>query len=427
MSLPPTREPGCLLLPPNHDDVICLHRGEPLFTVAIDACQLWPGQVGGVETYLRTLVNYLPCDNDPLRYTLLAHATGKNGLEKFLDHTWQTILLPSPPPKNVSYPTCYRLKRKFAHWLKKPYPPTPHEKMVNRIIETAEIDLVHFPQTIIYPLSLDVPCVLTFWDMQHEFFPEFFSDAILKWRLSTYEPSVHKARLIIVASNFTKQSLIDKYNVSPEQIRVIPFGVSMEFQQALNKSTLSRFMKLYSLPEKYFFYPAASYPHKNHIRLLQAFKRMKSSYPDVKLVLTGMAHDAEHGIQQMITDLDLTSTVLKLGYIPYEHLPCLYAGALGLVFPSLFEGYGIPVLEAMTLGCPVICSNTTSLPELVGEAALTIDPLDIDAIVCAMQKMLRKPALRQSLTEAGQQRAKAFTWSQAAVQTAAVYREVLEQ
>lgn len=395
--------------------------------VAVNAYELWPGQVGGVETYLRALVNYLPSDKNSLDYILLAHTEGKNSLEQFLDRNWQTILLPTPPAKNVSHSISYRFKRKFAHWLKRPYPPTPHEKTINYIIETAEIDLVHFPQTVIYPLSLNIPCVLTFWDMQHEFFPEFFSDDILKWRLATYEPSVHKAKLIIVASHFTKQSLIDKYNVCAEKIRVIPFGVSMEFQQPLDQSRLFQVRKLYNLPEKYFFYPAASYPHKNHSRLLQAFKVINSSHPNIKLVLTGMAHSAESNVQRLISDLNLGSTVLRLGYIPYEHLPYLYANAISLIFPSLFEGYGIPVLEAMTLGCPVICSNTTSLPELVGKAALSIDPLNIDTMVDSMQEVLQKPELCTILAEAGQQRSKAFSWSQGIGQTLAVYNETLEQ
>ena len=395
--------------------------------VAINACQLWPGQVGGVETYLRALVNYLPSDRNSLDYVLLAQSESKSALEEFLDPNWQTILLPSPPLKTVSHPISYRLKRKFAHWRKVPYPPTPHEKSINDIIETSGIDLVHFPQTNIYPLSLNVPCVLTFWDMQHEFFPEFFSEDILKWRLATYEPSVHKAKLIIVASHFTKQSLIDKYNVCAEKIRVIPFGVSMEFQQPLDESTLFQVRKLYNLPEKYFFYPAASYPHKNHGRLLEAFNHVRSSFPDVKLVLTGMVHSAENDIQQLILDLNLASAVLRLGYIPYEHLPYLYKDAISLIFPSMFEGYGIPVLEAMTLGCPVICSNTTSLPELVGKAAISIDPLNIDAMINSMQEVLQKPELRKMLAEAGRQRAETFSWSQGISQTLAVYKEVLEQ
>ncbi|MBN1995828.1 MAG: glycosyltransferase family 4 protein [Anaerolineae bacterium] len=392
--------------------------------IAINAYHLWPGQVGGTETYVRNLVHYLANSQNSTKYILIANQESVASLHALLTPSWQTLLLP-PLSKNETLSFSYRVKSKLFSLLHWPPPPTTQEMVINKLLNAAGIDLIHFPQTIIHPLSLSIPCVLTFWDMQHEFFPEFFSESLLKWRRDTYQPSAQKAKIIIAPSQFTKQALISKYGIAEEKIRVIYFGVSAEFLQPLEQTTLAQIKTRYNLPPDYFFYPAASFPNKNHCRLLQAFHKLTLSYPKLKLVLTGMANTAEADLQKIISDLDLRAKVLQLGYVPYHHLPYLYAQATALVFPSLFEGYGIPVLEAMAIGCPVICSNTTSLPELVGEAALMVNPMDVEALTEAMRRILQDEMLRQRLVEKGRQQVAKFSWPQAVEQTIAVYRDIL--
>jgi glycosyltransferase involved in cell wall biosynthesis len=390
--------------------------------IGVSAYQLYPGQVGGVETYIRDLITHLPDGHDSLRYALIGNSDNEALLRK-LKPAWPVVTLPSMTNELLSLD--YRLKRKIFNLLQWVTPPTQAEVTLNELLEAAEFDLVHFPQTVIYPLSLPIPCLLTFWDLQHEYFPEYFDESILRWRLENYQASAQKARLIIVPSVFTKNSLTDKYGIPPEKIKVVRFGVSDRFWSNPADHVVREVRSRYKLPESYFFYPAASYRHKNHIRLLQAFHQVNSRYPELKLVLTGMSYDAEPDIQRTVERLSLHNDVIRLGFVPYQDLPHLYAGAVALVFPSQFEGYGLPVLEAMASGCPVICSDSTSLPELVEDAALQIDPFDVEDLVRSMELVWEDVAVRRQLSRAGRRRAAEFSWQRAIEALEASYLQAL--
>lgn len=189
---------------------------------------------------------------------------------------------------------------------------------------------------------------------------------------------------------------------------------------------LSAFRERYGLPVRYVVYPANFWPHKNHLRLLQAWQQLRDevALADYKLALCGAKERGHNAILTWLAQLSLADTVVLLGYLPAADMPLLYAAASLMVFPSLFEGFGLPILEAMAAGCPVACSNTTSLPEIAGDAAIYFNPLDPSAIAQSIFALLSNEDLRRAFIARGLSRASKFSWEECAKQTLAVYLEV---
>ena len=174
------------------------------------------------------------------------------------------------------------------------------------------------------------------------------------------------------------------------------------------------------------YYPAATWPHKNHKRLLAALKIMKDRYGfDGQLVLSGIAMQANDAVLEEIGRLGLRDDVIVLGYLPHEDLPCLYNLARLMVFPSLFEGFGIPLVEAMACGCPVACSNVTSIPEVVGDAAVTFDPVSVEDMAEKTWALWSNDSLLRDMKTQGLDRVKLFSWDNMARQTIQVYEKAL--
>jgi glycosyltransferase involved in cell wall biosynthesis len=173
--------------------------------------------------------------------------------------------------------------------------------------------------------------------------------------------------------------------------------------------------------EPYFYFPAATWPHKNHIRLIKAFASVIEKYPKYELILTGLKRQKSDEITKLIQKLGITKAVKILGYLDYNELQDLYKGAFAMVFPSLFEGFGLPVLESMNMGVPVICSNTTSLPEVGGSAVLYFDPEDVTDIYDKMCLLIENKKLRPSLIKKGISQAKKFTLKKMITETVKVY------
>jgi glycosyltransferase involved in cell wall biosynthesis len=206
---------------------------------------------------------------------------------------------------------------------------------------------------------------------------------------------------------------------------VIYHGVDKRFAQALPNTELQ---KRYALSSSVIFYPASTVPTKNHALLLHAFQRMKarSALPH-QLVLAGLRGTSHPDIMQTIASLGLTAEVTWLGWVPAESMPQLYLASDLMVFPSQFEGFGLPVLEAMACGRPLIVSNRTALPEIAGDAALAIDPNDPEAWCEAMYRVLTDDHLRARLVERGSQRVQHFRWDTTARQTLQAYHQVREE
>ena len=225
---------------------------------------------------------------------------------------------------------------------------------------------------------------------------------------------------------YSKQTFVEKLGIPPEKIFVTHIDVDDVFLHSSGRERLARVRKIYNLSEDYIFYPANFWPHKNHEVLLHAFADARQKLGKLSLVLTGAPDERLSACKNLAGRLGIDSAVHYIGYIPKEDLPCIYRNAQMLVFPSLFEGFGIPIVEAFCCDCPVICSNTTSCPEIAGDAALLINPSDPAEISDAIQKMERDGILRERLVKAGREAAGRFRGNRLAETTLERMMEVIK-
>ena len=226
--------------------------------------------------------------------------------------------------------------------------------------------------------------------------------------------------------NFDKKDLIKFfYTHSGNKIKVIPYGVGEEFAPQDNQG-IETFLIKRGIPQNFFLYVGDRKPHKNLSTLISAFS-IVSQKIDCYLVIAGEIPQGQDPLLKDIADHGIDQRVIFSGTIPDPELPYLYNGAQALVFPSLYEGFGFPPLEAMACGTPVICSNTSSLPEIVGDNAILLPPKEVDLWSEAMYNVFTDKDLGQELREKGIKRARVFSWHETAYQTYKAYQEILSQ
>ena len=236
---------------------------------------------------------------------------------------------------------------------------------------------------------------------------------------------------IITISDFTKNELINYTNISPNKIKTIYLGVDNQFKQLSSKEIEDIRME-YKLPNSYILYVGSEQSRKNFISIIKALYNLKKKYnlKDLKLIKAGRSqiHDSQRNkIFDLIKELNLEKDIIFTNYVSEEYLVKLYNAADIFVYPSLYEGFGLPPLEAMACGCPVITSNTSSLPEVVGDAGIMINPYDIDSLTESIHKILADNDLKKELSKKSLERAKFFNWKKTADQTLEVYEEVLHK
>jgi glycosyltransferase involved in cell wall biosynthesis len=272
------------------------------------------------------------------------------------------------------------------------------------------LDYIHYPATTIWPLEIAAPCTLTFWDMQHEYFPQFFSAEERADREKNYRASINKARHVFVPSQYTLDTLQEKYGALNASQSLLPAGPGRLFQPAIDAEII-RVRKKYDLPDSFVFYPARFWAHKNHAVLLQAqhLYRERFNQP-LHLVFSGGEAEEFQAAQEHGSTNGTLEHSHVLGLVPETDLPALYSAADAMVFPSLFEGFGIPLVEAMACGCPVAAARTTSIPEVVGDAALLFDPTNPLEICDALRRLAVDADLRASLDSKARLRLKRFGW-----------------
>ena len=290
---------------------------------------------------------------------------------------------------------------------------------------TGPIDLFHSPDFTLPPV-LHARKLVTVHDLSFLRVPECFPDGLRRYLETAVPRAVHRADHVIADSHNTRRDLAELLGTSDDKITVIHSGVEPRFRPMSGKSdqaTLSIVRRKYDLPERFIFSVSTVQPRKNYARLVEAFGMLSTqlSVLDWSLVIAGGKGWLYGEIFEHVRALNLEGQVRFLGFADDADLPALYNLSSLFAFPSLYEGFGLPPLEAMACGVPVVCSNASSLPEVVGDAALTVDPLDVSGLAEAMRSAIEDESLRTSLVKRGLRRAAAFTWPKAAQELLSVY------
>ncbi len=246
--------------------------------------------------------------------------------------------------------------------------------------------------------------------------PEWFSRSFVAWYKYLLPALAKSAQHLIAISEFTRSRIIDAFGVAPEKVSVVLNGIGPEFTPRFQPEVDAVKKTLGVSPAPYLLYVGSVEPRKNLVRLLEAWDRIQQSCPETQLLITGLSTKGS-GVFSEVNITRIPPRVFFTGYVRDEDLPALYSGALAFVYPSLYEGFGLPPAEAMACGTPVITSNGTSLPEVVGDAAVLVDPEDVSSIADAMLRVVRSESLRSEMSERGIKRAERFTWDNAARQT----------
>jgi glycosyltransferase involved in cell wall biosynthesis len=380
--------------------------------IGLNAISLYPGAIGGMETYFRNLLLWLQKIDTGNRYTVIYNEKYVNDLALF------------NPAFSVK---AFWYEKGSVNWYVRGVlrnalnmDPLRHQ------LRSLGLDLIHHPFNVLNPTSASIPSVLTINDIQHEYYPEFFSTTDLLKRKRLFKPSAEEAVRIITISEFTRRCVVEKYGINPDKFDAIPIGCGEEYRSINDSEKLAGIQSKFGLDRPFIYYPAASWPHKNHKRLLAAVQLLRErNHFDGALVLTGIAKQSHDAVLGEINRLGLSGMVKILGYLPREELPYLYNLATLLVFPSLFEGFGIPLVEAMACGCPVVCSNVTALPEVAGEAGILFDPLSTEDMADKIWSVWADEREQQRMREAGFERVKSFSWESIARQTLDVYKKAV--
>jgi glycosyltransferase involved in cell wall biosynthesis len=378
--------------------------------LGLSAIGFLPGTSGGIETYFRDLLEWLQRVDTVDSFHILCDRKNADWFE-----------LENPSFRLQSY----NFAKPSFNWLVRGVlRKVLHKDILASRLDKLDLDVIHHPFSVLSPAGLKTPTVLTFWDMQHEFYPEFFSTAELQRRKAIYKPSAVSATRVIVSSEFTRNSLVEKYGILAEKIDVVYTGFGSDYRPIDDLDALAAIKKKYGLDAPFLYYPAAFWAHKNHGNLLKAIKLLRDEFQfDGQLVLTGVATGSSSALLDEIGRLGLADCVKILGYLPYAELPYLFNLATMLVFPSLFEGFGIPLVEAMACGCPVACSRAASLPEVIGDAGVLFDPSSPKDMAEKIGALWSDSERLQEMRLSGLERAKLFNWENTARQTLEVYRK----
>jgi len=372
-----------------------------MMRVGVNLLYLRPGEVGGSEVYVRGLVRSLA---ERVELVLFC-----------CDAAARTFDLPGHEVVSVSA-AGYRLDRRLwdENWT------------LRRHLAGRELDLLFSPGNFAAPaLPSRIPQVATVHDLQHHWLRQHFTHAKWLQRTVMFHATFRRCRRLIAISEFTREDVIHRYRVDPGKIVAVLEGVDIDFtrDEALAEALRQRL----SLPQRYFFFPAKSFPHKNHARLVEAFHALQQRHggQGAHLLFSGERTADFEPVQRRIDDLGLATRVRHLGYLRYREVLHVLAMAEAMVFPSTFEGFGLPALEAMQCGVPVLASRCTAIPEVCGDAAILVEPGDTRAWAGAMERVLRDAGLRRRLQDAGMTNLARFSWNKCADETLRVFESCL--
>lgn len=288
-----------------------------------------------------------------------------------------------------------------------------------------DVDLFHVTDHLI-PLIRGIPTVATIMDLIPLLHPEWIKQDLRQLKSWVFKSGIHRADHIITISEFSKRDMIEHLGIEPERISVTPLGVDPIYFERIEADQRNAVLKKHSLEPGFFLFIGTLQPRKNLSRVLEAFQQLpedvRKKHP---LVIVGRNGWSNEGLLPQLQALQKRGEGHWLSYLPQSEVMALLQSASALIFASLYEGFGLPVIEAFAAQCPVIASNTTSLPEVTGNAAWQVDPYDIDSISKAMLDVLEQNVKSEEKIQEGLERARQYTWQACALQTLEIYRKVL--
>ena len=365
--------------------------------IAIDAHSVGAGLAGN-ESYVTNLIEALAEMDTVNRYTL--YVTRREAVERFA-RRWPNVsvrmTLPHTPLLRIPLTLSAELRRR-------------------------PVDLLHVQYTA-PPLS-PCPVVATIHDLSFEHLPETFKRRSRTQLRLTVRRTARMARSVIAPSEYSRRDLVETYKLRPESVTVTPLAAAPHFAPVRDEGERRRARELYGIKGDYILAVGSIQPRKNLVRLVEAYADLRGARPEAKLpqlVLAGkrgwLYGETLHAVERHSRDGDIRLA----GYVQEADLPALYTDALCFVYPSYFEGFGLPPLEAMQCGAPVIAGNRASLPEVMGSAGLLVDPFDKSELARAINRVIEDEELRLELRARGLERARAFTWRETARLTLLVY------
>jgi glycosyltransferase involved in cell wall biosynthesis len=309
----------------------------------------------------------------------------------------------------------------------------PHTPII-RIPLTLSAELRRHPVDVLHvqftaPPFAPCPVVVSLHDLSFEHLPETFNRRSRTQMRLTVRRSAKKAAQIIALSEYARQDIINTYQLPADKVTAIPLAPPAWLQRVTNDKELQRVRQTYGIDGDYVLAVGSIQPRKNLPRLIKAYSLLRHG-PTAgklpKLVLVGKNAWLYEETLRSLHECGVSEAAVLTGYVPDSDLAALYSGALCFVYPSYFEGFGLPPLEAMKCGAPVIVGNQTSLPEVVGDAAVQVDPFDPSGIAIAIQQLISDAGLRSELRDKGLARAKQFVWNETARQTLAIYQKAVK-
>ena len=395
--------------------------------IAID-CRITDPRQGVGTAFLALAKALAESPIEDQEYTFIVREELKDWLTPFLHGRCRVHGIPNPKPYSAKqalgwiaplkwlWQQLYKLRWRFREdRLRIP--------VSDGYVEAEQFDVVHFPAQMAYLTSL--PTIYQPWDLQHLHYPAFFSKDEIRQRELCYRAFSEQAAFVCVQAEWTRQDVIEKYGLMEEKVEVIPWGAVFDAYEGPTKAEIDATTAKYALPQQFFLYPAVTWKHKNHeliFRALELLNKVHGIAPHV--FFTGAETDYKLTLEKIAHELAVAGQVHFLGFVSTVELQALFQSATAMIFPSKFEGFGLPILEAFHARLPVIGSNATTLPEVARDGAMSFDPDSPEELADCMREILQHPELRQEMIKKGSHVLSQFSIAETAARFQKLYARV---
>jgi len=371
--------------------------------IGINALYLLPGKVGGSETYIRNLVKRLVAIDRDNEYFIFVNQESTGIFESL-----------APGVRVITCPVHAANRPLRILWEQFVLPWQVRRHHIAVLLSAG----------MTAPFVCPATSVLVLYDLQHINQPQNFPWFYLPFLRGIIYASAKSADGVLTISHEAKRDIIRSYHLPADVIAVTHLAVDHDIFHPGSDSDISAIRAKYRLPSRFLLYAASSLPHKNHERLFQAFQLAREKFPELKLLLIGARDKGEQALSKKITAMGLEHDVTLMGWVPFEDVPSIYRACEAFVFPTLHEGFGLPVIEAMACAVPVVCSRIEPLQEVAGDAALYIDPRHPADMARGILSAVNDAAVRKEYIKKGLKRAQEFTWEATAEKTLAFLKAV---